>query len=52
MPLRRWHREAEVVTPAKQIVWILKDWVHLGDARSGQFLDEPGYPEVPGDTNH
>jgi hypothetical protein len=44
--------QAVEVTPAKQIVSILQDWIHLGDATSAQFLDEPGYPEVPGDTNH
>jgi hypothetical protein len=44
--------QAVEVTPAKQIVWILQDWIHLGDATSAQFLDEPGYPEVPGGTNH
>ena len=38
--------------PAKQVVWMLQDWIHLGDATSAQFLDEPGYPEVPGATNH
>ena len=40
------------VTPAKTVAWILQDWIHLGDATAAQFLDEPGYPEVPGDTNH
>ncbi|MDP9033356.1 MAG: hypothetical protein M3O50_00990 [Myxococcota bacterium] len=44
--------QAVEVTPAKQVVWMLQDWMHLGDATSAQFLDEPGYPEVPGDTNH
>jgi hypothetical protein len=44
--------QAVEVTPAKQVVWMLQDWIHLGDATSAQFLDEPGYPEVPGATNH
>ena len=44
--------QAVEVTPAKQIVWMLQDWMHLGDATSAQFIDEPGYPEIPGDTNH
>ena len=44
--------QAVEVTPDKQIVWVLQDWMHLGDATSAQFLDEPGYPEIPGDTNH
>jgi hypothetical protein len=30
----------------------LQDWIHLGDATSAQFLEEPGYPEVTGGTNH
>jgi hypothetical protein len=41
-----------VEVTAKQIVSILQDWIHLGDATSAQFLDERGYPELPGDTNH
>jgi hypothetical protein len=44
--------QAIEVTPDKKVVWILQDWKHLGDSVSAQFLDEPGYPEVPGDTNH
>jgi hypothetical protein len=40
------------VTATKEIAWILQDWINLGDATAAQFLDEPGYPEVPGDTNH
>jgi hypothetical protein len=44
--------QAVEVTPAKQVVWMLQDWIHLGDATAAQFLDEPGIPEVPGDTEH
>lgn len=44
--------QAIEVTPDKKVVWILQDWKHLGDSVSAQFLDEPGYPEVPGETNH
>ncbi len=44
--------QAVEVTPDKKVVWILKDLKNLGDAVSIQFLDEPGYPEVPGETNH
>jgi hypothetical protein len=33
------------VTPAKQIVWALKDWKTLGPSSSTQLLDEPGMPE-------
>ena len=44
--------QAIEVTPDKKIVWILKDWKNLGDSVSAQFLNEPGYPEIPGETNH
>jgi len=44
--------QAIEVTPDKKVVWILKDLKNLGDAVSMQFLDEPGYPEIPGETNH
>jgi|GEM_PF-2365347 len=44
--------QAIEITPDKKVVWILKDLKNLGDAVSLQFLDEPGYPEVPGETNH
>jgi hypothetical protein len=44
--------QAIEVTPDKKVVWILKDLKNLGDAVSIQFLDEPGYPEIPGETNH
>lgn len=44
--------QAIEITPDKKVVWILKDLKNLGDAVSMQFLDEPGYPEVPGETNH
>ncbi|AUD03254.1 hypothetical protein CWM47_16275 [Spirosoma pollinicola] len=44
--------QAIEITPNKKVVWILQDWQHLGDSVSAQFLDEPGYPEVPGETNH
>lgn len=44
--------QAVEVTPEKQVVWVLQDWRDLGDGTSAQFLDEPGYPEIPGQTNH
>jgi hypothetical protein len=44
--------QAIEITPDKKVVWILQDWKNLGDGVSAQFLDEPGYPEIPGDTNH
>src|SRR6185436_3011065 len=44
--------QAVEITPAKEVVWMLQDWIDLGDATTAQFLDEPGYPEIPGQTNH
>lgn len=44
--------QAIEVTPDKKVVWILQDWKNLGDGVAAQFLDEPGYPEIPGETNH
>jgi hypothetical protein len=44
--------QAIEITPDKKVVWILKDWKHLGDGLTAQFFSEPGYPEIPGDTNH
>jgi hypothetical protein len=38
------------VTPDKQVVWVLQDWKNLGPATTAQFLNEPGIPEKPGDT--
>jgi hypothetical protein len=33
------------VTPAKKVVWALRDWSTLGPASSTQLLDEPGSPD-------
>jgi hypothetical protein len=33
------------VTPAKKVVWALRDWKDLGPASSTQLLDEVGIPE-------
>jgi hypothetical protein len=38
------------VTSDKKVVWVLQDWKNLGPATTAQFLDEPGLPEKPGDT--
>lgn len=40
------------VTPDKKVVWVLQDWQDLGDATAVQILDDPGVPEVPGDSQH
>jgi hypothetical protein len=33
------------VTPAKKVVWAMRDYQTLGPASSTQLLDEPGVPE-------
>lgn len=40
------------VTPDKKVVWVLQDWKALGDATAVQILDDPGTPEVPGESEH
>jgi hypothetical protein len=40
------------VTPDKQVVWVLQDWANLGPATAVQILDEPGVPEIPGQSEH
>jgi hypothetical protein len=40
------------VTPDKRVVWVLEDWKDLGDATAVQILDDPGIPEIPGESQH
>jgi len=40
------------ITPDKKVVWVLQDWVDLGPATAVQVLDDPGFPERPGDSQH
>jgi hypothetical protein len=40
------------VTPDKKVVWVLNDWKNVGDATAVQILDDPGVPEVPGESGH
>lgn len=40
------------VTPEKKVVWVLQDWRTLGDATAVQILDDPGIPEIPGESQH
>nr|WP_294793141.1 hypothetical protein [uncultured Mucilaginibacter sp.] len=40
------------VTPDKKVVWVLNDWKNVGDATAVQILDDPGVPEVPGESEH
>lgn len=47
LPLADWPNVVQLieVTPAKKVVWALRDWKILGPASSTQLLDEPGVPE-------
>jgi hypothetical protein len=40
------------VTPDKKIVWVLNDWKDINDATAVQVLDDPGIPEIPGQSEH
>jgi hypothetical protein len=40
------------INRAKKVVWVLQDWTHLGPATAVQILDDPGTPEVPGQSEH
>jgi hypothetical protein len=40
------------VTPEKKVVWVLWDWHHFGPATAVQILDDPGIPEIPGQSQH
>ena len=40
------------VTPDKKVVWVLWDWAHFGPATAVQILDDPGIPEVAGQSQH
>jgi len=40
------------VTRDKKVVWVLHDWKNLGDASAVQILDDPGFPEIPGQSEH
>jgi hypothetical protein len=40
------------VTPDKKVVWVLWDWANFGPATAVQILDDPGIPEIPGQSEH
>jgi hypothetical protein len=40
------------VTRDKRVVWVLQDWTHFGPATAVQILNDPGIPEIPGDSEH
>jgi hypothetical protein len=36
----------------KKVMWVLQDWTDFGPASGVQFLDDPGIPEDPGQSEH
>ena len=40
------------VTRDKKVVWVLQDWKNIGDATAVQILNDPGIPEIPGQSEH
>lgn len=40
------------VTMDKKVVWVLQDWKNIGDATAVQILNDPGIPEIPGQSEH
>ncbi|MFD2872106.1 hypothetical protein ACFS5N_06490 [Mucilaginibacter ximonensis] len=40
------------VTHDKKVVWVLHDYQHVGDGTALQVLDDPGVPEIPGESEH
>jgi hypothetical protein len=40
------------VTPDKKVVWVLQDWKDINGASAVQILDDPGIPEIPGQSEH
>lgn len=40
------------VTPDKKVVWVLQDWQDFNGITAVQILDDPGVPEIPGQSEH
>ncbi len=40
------------VTPDKKVVWVLQDWKTFNGITAVQILDDPGTPEIPGQSEH
>ena len=40
------------VTPDKKVVWVLQDWKIFNGITAVQILDDPGVPEIPGQSEH
>jgi hypothetical protein len=40
------------VTPDKKVVWVMQDWKNIDGVTAVQILDDPGIPEIPGQSEH
>ena len=40
------------VTKDKQVLWVMQDWKTLGPVTTVQILDDPGIPEISGQSEH
>lgn len=40
------------VTREKKVVWVLQDWKTMAGATAVQILEDPGVPEIPGQSEH
>ena len=40
------------VSKSKKVVWVLYDWQNVGNGTAVQILDDPGIPEIPGQSEH
>jgi hypothetical protein len=40
------------VTRDKKVAWVLQDWKTIGPVTTVQILDDPGVPEIPGESEH
>ncbi len=36
----------------KKVVWVLQDWKDFNGITAVQILDDPGIPEIPGQSEH
>jgi hypothetical protein len=40
------------VTPDKKVIWVMEDWKDINGVSAVQILDDPGIPEIPGQSEH
>jgi len=40
------------LTPDNKVVWALEDYSQIGPVTAVQILDDPGIPEIPGESQH